>query len=97
MQARFTWDPIKAASNYVKHGVSFTTAARVFTDPFALIEQDRIEDGELRWQAIGRFDESPMLFVAHTVHEDESGELIRIISARAANRKERKRYEDGNG
>ncbi len=97
MQASFEWDFDKAESNFKKHGVSFATAARVFIDPFAVIEQNRITDGELRWQAIGDVDGSQLLFVAHTVHEDESGELIRIISARAVTRKERKRYEDANG
>ncbi len=97
MQARFEWDPNKASVNFRKHGVSFPTAAQVFTDPFALIEQDRVEDGELRWQVIGLVDGSRMLFVAHTVHEDKGGDVIRIISARAAARKERKRYEDANG
>ena len=48
---RFEWDGAKAALNLRKHGVSFELAARIFTDPFVLIERDRIEDGEQRWQA----------------------------------------------
>jgi uncharacterized DUF497 family protein len=47
---KFEWDDNKAASNLRKHGISFQTAARVFTDPFLLTEQDRIENGEYRWQ-----------------------------------------------
>ncbi len=43
MDIRFEWDPAKAEANLRKHGVSFETAARVFSDPFALSEQDRIE------------------------------------------------------
>ena len=47
MTLRFTWDAQKAVSNKRKHGVSFETAARVFSDPFALSEQDRIEGGRV--------------------------------------------------
>ncbi len=94
MTARFTWDPTKAASNLRKHGVSFEIAVRVFSDPFALSEQDRIEDGEYRWQTIGSVDEVVVLFVAHVTRDDEGVEIIHIISARKAERRERRRYEE---
>lgn len=97
MKTRFEWDPTKAASNLRKHGVSFPTAARVFSDPYALVEQDRIENGEERWQTIGVVDGIVMLLVAHTVREQDDVEVIRIISARRADRKERRRYEKENG
>ena len=97
MKARFEWDPAKAASNLRKHGVSFQTAVRVFTDPYALVEQDLIENGEERWQTIGVVEGVVMLMVAHTVDEEGDIEVIRIISARRANRKERRRYEEENG
>ncbi|MDD2893921.1 MAG: BrnT family toxin, partial [Halothiobacillaceae bacterium] len=42
MKTRFAWDPVKAESNLRKHRVNFETATRVFADPFALVEQDRI-------------------------------------------------------
>jgi len=45
---RFEWDPSKAATNRRKHGVSFETATRVFADPNALFEQDRVDNGEMR-------------------------------------------------
>ncbi|MFZ1963292.1 MAG: BrnT family toxin [Roseiarcus sp.] len=97
MVTRFEWDPAKAASNLRKHGVSFEIAVRAFADPFALTEQDRIEGGEARWQTLGMVEERVLLLVAHTVgNEDEDGEaieVIRIISARAADGKERRRYE----
>lgn len=96
MKTRFEWDPTKAASNLRKHGVSFPTAARVFSDPYALVEQDRIENGEERWQTIGVVDGIVMLLVAHTVREQDDVEVIRIISARRADRKERRRYEKEN-
>jgi uncharacterized DUF497 family protein len=98
MQTRFEWDPDKAASNRRKHGISFETAMRAFADPFALTAQDRIEGGESRWQTLGLVGGIVLLLVAHTVREeDEDGsmvEVIRIISARKADRTERRRYEE---
>ena len=94
MTLRFTWNAAKAASNQHKHHVSFDTAARVFSDPFALSAQDRIEDGEHSWRIIGEVEGIIVLLVAYTVHDAEDGtEIIRIISARRAERPERRRYE----
>ena len=92
--AEFTWDDAKNRLNQRKHGVSFETASLVFDDPHALMLQDRIEDGEERWQAIGRISDAVVLVVAHAVEAGSEGEVIRIISARKAARHERKRYED---
>ncbi|MFZ0773819.1 MAG: BrnT family toxin [Candidatus Sulfotelmatobacter sp.] len=93
---RFEWDVAKARINRRKHGIRFEIARHVFDDPDALVEQDRIEGGERRWQTIGTVDGVLLLLVAHNVEagEDEADETIRIISARRANRKERKRYEE---
>ena len=93
---RFEWDEAKNLSNKRKHGVSFETASRVFADPFALSEQDRIERGEPRWRTIGLIEGFFVLVVAHTVLEtgDDETEIIRIISARRASPRERRRYED---
>jgi uncharacterized DUF497 family protein len=94
MKTLFDWSPAKAESNLKKHGVSFETATRVFADPFAMVAQDRIENAEHRWQTLGIVDGYLLLLVAHTVQNDEDGsEIIRIISARRAEPKERKRYE----
>lgn len=94
MEKRFEWDQAKATSNVRKHRLSFETAIRVFADPFALVEQDRIEDGEHRWQTVGLIEGHLVVLVAHAVRDDEDGtEVIRIISARRADPKERKRYE----
>ncbi|HUI43914.1 MAG TPA: BrnT family toxin [Terriglobia bacterium] len=91
---RFEWDPVKAQSNLRKHGVRFEDAMHVFDDPFALFEQDRAgEAGELRWQAVGLAGGVAVLLVAHTVREEGRDELIRLVSARRATRKERERYE----
>jgi len=89
----FEWDAKKAAGNRRKHGITFDDAAQVFDDPFALAEQDRFEGGEYRWRIIGNCKGIVILFVAYTVNEEGQDEIIRIISARRASRKERTRYE----
>ncbi len=96
MNRYFEWDEKKAEINFRKHGIRFEEAARVFDDPFALSEQDRIENGEQRWQTIGMVGGCLLLLVAHTVRlEDEGIEVVRIVSARRVDRKERRRYEHG--
>jgi len=94
MQMRFEWDLVKAKTNLRKHGVSFETATLVFADPFALFDRDRIDAGELRWIAIGSVDGLRVLVVAHVVRVQDGEEVIRIISARKADRKEKRRYEE---
>ena len=99
-EPRFIWHEAKNLSNQRKHdGLSFEVAARVFFDPLHLSVQDRIEDGEQRWQTLGQVGGVTVLLVAHTFveegPEDTPVEVIRIISARRATRKERMRYEQG--
>lgn len=95
MNIRFEWDAQNAIDHFKKHKISFELAARVFADPFMLIAQDRIENGEQRWQSIGIVDAHVVVLVAHTVGEDDDGtEVICIISARKADKQERKRYEN---
>jgi uncharacterized protein len=93
MATQFSWDPAKARANEKKHGVTFETAARAFADPFAIAELELFEDGEPRWQTIGMVDGSLLLLIAHTDWEEDDFEMIRIISARPATSRERKRYE----
>jgi len=97
---RFEWDEAKNLSNQRKHGVSFEDASEVFRDPLFVSLKDRIVDGEQRWQTFGEVAGCLLTMVAHTVTE-EGGEgamieVIRIISARYASRKERLRYEHEN-
>lgn len=94
MTIRFEWDAIKARRNLAKHRVSFEVAVRIFADPFQVSSQDRFENEEHRWQTIGKVEGQLLLLVAHTVGEDKDGtEVIRLISARKADSKERKRYD----
>jgi uncharacterized DUF497 family protein len=91
---RFEWDPVKARTNQRKHGITFEDAMHVFDDPYARFEQDHTGGpGEPRWQAIGLAGGVLVILVVHTVRE-EGGEVIRLISARRATRKERDRYDE---
>ena len=90
----FEWDDNNDRVNKLKHGVSFAAAQLVFDDPVHLSTQDRHEGGEERWQTLGLVCGVVILLVAHTYHEDDSGEeMVRIISARKATSHERRRYE----
>jgi uncharacterized DUF497 family protein len=93
MERLFEWDTHKAALNLKKHKISFEEAALVFDDPFVLTEQDRIDNGEYRWQSIGMINSCLFVLVAHTIQTEEDNEIIRIVSARRADKKERNRYE----
>jgi len=90
---QFEWDPVKNRSNKRKHGLSFEAASFVFQDPFLLsVPDDRYASEEERWQTLGAIQES-VIYVAHTVREDDHDkEIIRIISARAASPHESRRY-----
>lgn len=92
----FAWDEAKNVSNQRKHGISFEAAALVFDDPLQVCRPERIENGEQRWQTIGRAGGVVLLLVAHTWQAtNEEEEQIRIISARRATKQERKIYEHG--
>ena len=86
----FEWDADKNRINIGKHGVSFETAARIFDGPVLSWTDDRKEYGEVRLHSIGQIDGVVILAVIHT---ERSGRT-RIISARPADRIERKRYEE---
>jgi uncharacterized DUF497 family protein len=93
---RFEWDGRKAASNRRKHGISFEEAITAFDDPFALLASDPAHSTpaeERRW-LVGEAD-TAVVVVVFTVRQP--GSVHRIISARRANRKERKRYEQSKG
>lgn len=88
----FEWDDNKAAANFAKHGVRFETARGIFRDPFAVEFRDRREAyGEERYIIIG-MAHGRLLFVAYTMR----GEIIRIISARAAEPFEKRYYYEQN-
>ena len=88
---RFAWNEKKAASNFLKHDISFEEAATVFGDPLSDTFPDRAHSlEEQRFIIIGASESGKILVVAHT----DDGELVRIISAREATTGERKSYEE---
>jgi uncharacterized DUF497 family protein len=92
MAIKFEWDPRKAKAHWNAHKVNFEQARDAFKDALALDQPDEREDyGEQRRNRIGMV-EGRLLFVTYTERIDEvSGdEIIRIISARPAERRERK-------
>ncbi len=89
VEGDFEWDSGKAASNLVKHGVSFPEAATVFADPFAVYFDEAASPG--RMVVIGTSLRERVLFVVHA----ERGERDRLISARRATPGERSVYEAG--
>jgi len=87
----FEWDKVKAESNEKKHGVSFSEASTIFGDPLEMtIEDPKHSSGEYRFLSIGRSSTGNLLVVSYTEREQN---LIRIISARKATKKELKNYE----
>jgi hypothetical protein len=92
---RFEWDENKDRANRAKHGVGFETAKLVFDDPLHISLQDRFEDGEERWRTLGLAGVVVLLVVAHTYRDSDAGEVLRIISARKATKRERNSYERG--
>lgn len=89
---RVTWDPPKAAANLKKHKISFEEASTVLADPLAITGADPDHSvGETRWITFGLSNRSRLLAVAHT----DEGDIIHLISARAAARPERRLYEEG--
>jgi len=84
----FEWSPAKADANFMKHGVSFTAAARVFEDAQRVEWADVREDyGEDRFVTVGAVN-AGVLSVVYTVRDA----VIRIISARRASKEEEKEY-----
>lgn len=87
----FVWNDQKAQNNFSKHdGVTFGQAAEAFFDPFVVVVDARRND-EARDAIIGMDRRWNLLYVVHI--EFDKDNMIRIISARKATRKEREHYE----
>ena len=87
----FVWDGAKAESNLKKHKISFEEAQTVFSDPNARMIFDPEHSGDKdRFVLLGISSGLRILIVCHCYKEDEM--VIRIISARKANKKEQKQY-----
>jgi len=86
----FEWDATKSETCFQERGFDFAYAARAFLDPNVIIEEDtRHSYGEDRYRLMGRIEER--LFVL--IYTPRRNAVIRIISARKANRREAQHYE----
>lgn len=91
---KFEWDPSKAATNLEKHQVSFEEAKSIFYDEFAVQFFDEENSSEEdRFLMLGMSSSAKLLIVCHC--EREHGEVIRIISARKATKRESAFYQGG--
>src|SRR6266567_502222 len=97
---RYEWDERKIRENRRKHaGISFELAVLAFEDENRLVELDRVDEtGEQRWHLLGGISVEhgnlAVLVVVHVYREDRNGEeIIRIISARRADKYDLRRYK----
>ena len=91
---RFVWDRDKYELNFLKHGVSFEEASTVFNDDNAVYLDDEAHSyDEERFVVIGFSENAKLLMVCHCYRNGDS--LIRIISARKAEKFEQAQYERG--
>jgi uncharacterized DUF497 family protein len=102
-ERRIIWDEAKNADNKMKHKIGFEVAQYVFADPMRIWRLDRSENntsGETRWQTIGKVGKT--FFVVYTEQEEGDENTTCIISAREAEKHERRSYNgyyhiDGKG
>lgn len=83
----FDWDAQKSKSNFIKHGIDFGDVVQVFNRPHLTKEDKRQDYGERRWITLGKLNDTAVV-VVFTVRKN----VIRIISARKANKNERSVY-----
>jgi uncharacterized DUF497 family protein len=92
-ERRIVWDEAKNDENKRKHGIDFEVAQYVFTDPLRIWRADRSASntsGEARWQTIGKVGKT--FFVVYTEKEEGAENITRIITARKAEKHERRSY-----
>jgi len=85
---RFEWDEDKNAINIRKHGIDFNDVPAMFNHPMLTLMDHRDDYGEDRWIGIGLFTEQ----IGVVVYTERDGDVIRIISARKATKREVKGY-----
>jgi uncharacterized protein len=94
----FDWDDNKALINQQKHGVDFTDAMTVLSDPLAMTFFDSEHSAdEDRWVTVGRSTQGALLLVIHTfMSTGPNSAQIRLISARRASKREQQQYEQSS-
>lgn len=85
----FEWDDSKNAANIGKHGIDFRDAVDIFNHPMLAAIDERFSYGEERWVAIGLMRQ----LIGVVVYKERREDVVRIISARKATRREVKLYE----
>ena len=91
MFLRFEWDGTKAISNEKKHQVTFEEASTVLSDVLSISIPDPLHSGdEERYVTVGQSDKQRTLVVVHV----DRGDAVRLISARVATLREKKKYEE---
>lgn len=92
LEVRAEWDPERAAANLLGHGVRFAEAVTVLADPFAITREDPDSVGEQRFVTLGLSDQANVLVV---VYAYRGPDIVRMISAWKAGKRQRKQYEEG--
>lgn len=87
---RFEWDPLKAEANRRTHGVSFAEAVTVLEDDFALTREDADALEEPRFVTLGMSNLGNLFVLVYVYREPD---IIRVISAWKANKRQRELYE----
>ena len=87
----FDWDDANSDKNWLKHKVSKIECEQVFfNSPLIITDDEKHSESEKRWLLLGRTDMNRKLFVVFTLRKN----LIRVISARSMNKKEREIYDE---
>jgi len=84
----FEWDPVKNLSNIRKHRIDFADVPEVFVGPLVINLDSRHDYREDRWIAVGLLRQS----VVVVVYVERTADVIRIISARKAERHEKENF-----
>jgi uncharacterized DUF497 family protein len=89
----FQWDANNSSKSQRKHAVTSTEAEEVFlNEPLVVTPDSKHSGAEERYHALGRTNHGRVLHITFTLRD--GGTLIRVISARDASRKERKRFDE---
>lgn len=88
---QFEWDEAKRQENLRKHGLDFKDAPELFLNPRLVKLDTRFDYGEERWVTIGIIKDRIVVVV---YAEDDTNEIVRIISLRKALSYERKRFQE---
>ncbi len=87
----FEWDQGNIHKSYKKHGIAPNEAEQIFVDEYVIVLPDvRHSQREDRYVALGKTIIGRLLFIVYTVRSRK----IRIVSARPADKKERRLYEE---